>query len=116
MIEVPRSYHLQTWCPHCGVDSDTHAHALEEREPHRGAVSICWHCLGMAMFDQGPLGNLILRAPTEPERLALEQSTDLAEIRRHGARELDPLLAVSKATGERRRRERQAKWTRMRAG
>lgn len=57
-------------CRTCGAPNDAYT-ALEEGKrpavPKRGSPSICSTCATVSVFDHSPLGELIIREPTESE-------------------------------------------------
>lgn len=54
-------------CPWCGRANDTHEGAAPGEQPTAGAVSVCWKCGNLGVFDQSPLGPLTIRRPTDDE-------------------------------------------------
>lgn len=58
---------LPLTCPWCGRENDTHAGATPDAQPEPGAVSLCWLCGNLAMYDRSPLGPLTMRRPTDVE-------------------------------------------------
>lgn len=84
-----------TTCPACGRTNDCHGSTQTPlpKPPKPGDYSICWGCHAVAMFDTGPLGNLVVRGLTRAEADAFAADTAMHAVIAAGLRAPDAVTA-----------------------
>lgn len=70
-------------CPECDypVDDATGVGEMAEKRPSPGSIAICIRCAGLGVYIDGESGSLALRAPTDEERVELEDDDEITKVR-----------------------------------
>lgn len=81
---------LETHCPHCGVRNEATTGVTDgAMVPDSGSISLCWECLGWAVFIATPFG------------LSLRQATPAEVAEFEAAKEFQPVLHALREAGRR---------------
>lgn len=70
---------FEAGCPFCGKPNDAHSAPLG-RQPVAGALSLCWYCGNVGVYEQGD-GQLVVRRPTDAEAAGIARNPGVAVAR-----------------------------------
>jgi hypothetical protein len=81
-------------CPHCGAEFTGHDPLVPGAQPKPGDLTLCSGCHGVGVYELGPSGELLVRAPDAAEQADIDADPRLAAGRLALHRASDSKAAV----------------------